>query len=130
MALAFQACQKELQGTSEKAAADIDRTTMQDQVTVNRPAQNRTQEKVLFHMSIWWTGKRQEGNELYLVAVICLITCNSKGRQEEVAVLSTVCLYFWLRSDWPDAAPSWLLLVAKWMDGCGAFLAAVVNACQ
>lgn len=34
MARAFQACQKELQGTSEKAAADIDRTTMQDQVTV------------------------------------------------------------------------------------------------
>lgn len=109
MSRAYQACPKELQGTSAKAAADIDRTTMQDQVTVNRPAQNRTQEKVLFHMSIWRTGKRQKGNELYLLAVICLITCNSKGRQGKVAVLSAVCLYLLLRSGWPDAAPSWLL---------------------
>ncbi len=119
-----------LTGTSEKAAADIDRSTMLDLVTVKRPAQNRTQGKVLLHMPIWRTGKRQNGNELYLVAVICLMTCNSKGRQGKVAVLSAVCLYFWLRSDWPDATHSWLLLAAKWLAGCGAFLAAVVNACQ
>ena len=94
MARAFQACQKELQGTSEKAAADIGRTTMQDQVTVNRPAQNRTQEKVLFHMSIWRTGKRQEGRELYLLAVICLMPRNRKGRQGQgLCYRQYVCTY-------------------------------------